>query len=73
MKLILAMLGGALLGVGGYTFWYGQGLSYVSNDPAACVNCHIMNEHYAGWQKASHHSVAPATTATRRPPSCRST
>jgi cytochrome c nitrite reductase small subunit len=33
-------------------------LSYLSNDPAACVNCHIMNDQYAGWTKSSHHAVA---------------
>ena len=58
MKLILAILAGTLAGVGGYTFWYGQGFAYLSNDPAACKNCHIMNEHYDGWLKASHHTVA---------------
>jgi cytochrome c nitrite reductase small subunit len=49
---------GCLAGVGGYTFYYGQGLSYLSNDPAACVNCHIMREQYDGWQKSPHHAVA---------------
>lgn len=47
-----------LLGAGGYTFFYAHGLSYLSNDPKACVNCHIMREQYDGWQKASHHAVA---------------
>jgi cytochrome c nitrite reductase small subunit len=52
------VLGGVLLGAGSYTVYYGEGLSYLSNDPKACVNCHIMREHYDGWQKASHHAVA---------------
>lgn len=54
------MLGasGVCLGVGGYTFYYAQGASYLSNDPRACVNCHIMQEQYDGWQKSSHHGVA---------------
>jgi len=30
----------------------------MSNDPAACVNCHIMREQYDGWQKTTHHAVA---------------
>jgi cytochrome c nitrite reductase small subunit len=47
-----------LLGSGGYTAYYGQGASYLSNNPKACVNCHIMREHYDGWQKASHHGAA---------------
>jgi cytochrome c nitrite reductase small subunit len=45
-------------GVGGYTFIYAKGASYLTNDPAACDNCHIMNEQYDGWAKSSHRSVA---------------
>jgi cytochrome c nitrite reductase small subunit len=56
--LVLSALVGTLLGVGGYTFWYANGASYLSDDPRTCVNCHIMNDHYDGWQKASHHAVA---------------
>jgi len=55
---ILCALLGVLLGLGGYTFYYAQGASYLSNDPRACANCHIMREQYDGWQKASHHTVA---------------
>lgn len=58
MKLILAILLGALAGMGGYTLWSAQAFSYVSDDPQVCANCHIMNEQYDGWQKASHHAVA---------------
>lgn len=58
MKQSFAILTGLLVLTGGYTFWYGQGASYLSNDPAACKNCHIMNDHYDGWLKASHHAVA---------------
>jgi cytochrome c nitrite reductase small subunit len=45
-------------GVGAYTFSYAKGLSYFGTDPKACVNCHIMEPQYAGWQKSSHHAVA---------------
>jgi cytochrome c nitrite reductase small subunit len=55
---LLAGLGGVLIGMGGYTFYYAEGASYLSNDPRACVNCHIMRDQYDGWQKASHHAVA---------------
>lgn len=51
-------LGGVLLGVGGYTFHFAEGLSYLSNDPVACRNCHVMDEQYDGWVKGSHHAVA---------------
>jgi cytochrome c nitrite reductase small subunit len=49
---------GAAVGVGGYTFTYAKGWSYITNDAAACANCHIMSEQYAGWTKSSHRSVA---------------
>jgi cytochrome c nitrite reductase small subunit len=58
--LILAptVLVGVALGLGLYTFVYAKGYSYLTNDPAACANCHVMNEQYAGWVKSSHRSVA---------------
>jgi cytochrome c nitrite reductase small subunit len=56
--LLFCCLLGVLLGSGGYVAYYAEGLSYLSNDPKACVNCHIMREQYDGWQKASHHGVA---------------
>jgi cytochrome c nitrite reductase small subunit len=54
----LAVLVGVLLGLGAYTFLYAHGLSYLSTDPAACANCHIMQSQYDSWQKSSHHTVA---------------
>ncbi|MFL5339587.1 MAG: cytochrome c nitrite reductase small subunit [Gemmataceae bacterium] len=56
--LLLCAMGGAALGTGTYTVNYAEGLSYLSSDPKACVNCHIMRDQYDGWQKASHHAVA---------------
>lgn len=49
---------GLAVGIGVYTFVYAKGYSYLSNNPAACANCHIMNEQYDGWQKSSHKAVA---------------
>jgi cytochrome c nitrite reductase small subunit len=54
----LACVLGVAVGLGTYTFGYAKGLSYFGTDPAACANCHIMEPQYAGWQKASHHTVA---------------
>ena len=54
----MAIMLGGLLGLGGFTFHYGEGLSYFSSDPSACVNCHIMQPQYDSWQKASHQTVA---------------
>ncbi|MBI4550184.1 MAG: cytochrome c nitrite reductase small subunit [Candidatus Omnitrophica bacterium] len=49
---------GMFAGVGGYTFHYAKGTSYLSNDPRACVNCHVMQENYDSWAKSSHHFAA---------------
>jgi cytochrome c nitrite reductase small subunit len=49
---------GVVLGVGGYTFLYAKGWSYLTNDPAACANCHVMTEHYDAWLKSSHRAAA---------------
>ncbi len=56
--LALAVLLGIPLGLGAFTFIYAEGASYLSTDPKACVNCHIMEPQYAAWQKASHHTIA---------------
>ena len=48
----------ALLLLGGFTFLYARGGSYLSNDPKACVNCHVMRDMYDSWQKGSHHALA---------------
>jgi cytochrome c nitrite reductase small subunit len=53
-----SILTGVLVGVGLVTFVYAEGASYLSTDPAACANCHIMQPQYDSWQKASHHTVA---------------
>lgn len=49
---------GLFVGIGGYTFWYARGASYLSDDPAACVNCHVMRPQFAAWQASSHQAVA---------------
>ena len=56
--IIAAIALGIAGGIGAYTFVYAQGGSYLTNDPAACANCHIMQEQYSAWQKSSHHAVA---------------
>ncbi|HEY8536225.1 MAG TPA: cytochrome c nitrite reductase small subunit [Vicinamibacterales bacterium] len=57
-ELLLAVLVGAAVGIGGYTFVYARGASYLTDDPAACVNCHVMREQFDGWTRSSHRSVA---------------
>jgi len=59
----LALLGvaviiGVPIGLTTYTFVYARGYSYLTNDPAACVNCHVMREQYDGWTASSHRRAA---------------
>jgi cytochrome c nitrite reductase small subunit len=56
--LLLSILVGMLAGVGGFTLQYAEGFSYLSEDPEACINCHVMVPRFESWQKSSHHAVA---------------
>ena len=53
-----AVLVGLVIGIGSYTFLYAKGYSYLTNDPAACANCHVMQDHFDAGTRASHRSVA---------------
>jgi cytochrome c nitrite reductase small subunit len=58
IALAAAVLFGVAVGLGMFTFVYARGASYLTNDPAACANCHVMSEHLSAWTKSSHHAVA---------------
>ena len=58
IALAAALTVGVVAGLGGDTFVYARGASYMTNDPAACANCHVMEEHFAAWMKSSHRAVA---------------
>ncbi|HYH00702.1 MAG TPA: cytochrome c nitrite reductase small subunit [Terriglobales bacterium] len=55
---VLGVLAGVVIGLGMYTFVYAKGYSYLTTDPQACTNCHVMQEHFDAWQKSSHRAVA---------------
>ena len=55
---VLGIAAGIFFGVGGYTFIYARGASYLTNDPKACANCHVMSQQYDGWLRGSHRAVA---------------
>jgi len=56
---LLAAAGlGISSGIAIFAFVHGDGTAYLSHDPAACANCHVMQEHYDSWQQSSHRHVA---------------
>jgi len=55
---ILSVTLGMLLGSSLFVLSYAKGLSYFSNDPASCANCHIMQPLYDTWQRSPHAAVA---------------
>lgn len=58
VPLVIAVLFGMFGGIGVFTFGYGKGASYLTNDPQACANCHIMQSQYDSWQQSGHRHVA---------------
>lgn len=54
---VLATIG-VLLGLLALAAHLANFTSYLSDDPAVCINCHIMNPQYATWQRGSHGRVA---------------
>lgn len=45
-------------GVFGYVVNASNMVSYLSEDPKVCINCHVMNTQYATWQHSSHRERA---------------
>ena len=58
LRILFACLLGVAVGIGAFTFVYAKGFSYLSTDPRACANCHIMNAQYDAWLKSGHRHVA---------------
>lgn len=51
---LMFSLAGLIVGLGLYTVYVSRAWSYLSDDPAVCVNCHVMGPYYQSWQKSSH-------------------
>ena len=58
LAVVVALVLGATVGLGSFTFVYAKGGSYLRDDPNACANCHVMTDHLDAWYKSSHRSVA---------------
>lgn len=56
-QLPVILLTGTIIGLGISLFQISRASSYLSDDPKACINCHIMTPEYTTWQHSSHKSV----------------
>jgi cytochrome c nitrite reductase small subunit len=54
----LFIIGGIVVGLSAYSAYMSRAHSYLSDDPAACINCHIMTPYYQSWMHSSHHLQA---------------
>lgn len=50
----LFLLGGVAAGLGIYNVYASRMLTFLGNDPSACVNCHNMSVAYKSWERSSH-------------------
>ncbi len=50
----LFIVGGIAAGLGAYIIYVGRVHTYATDDPAACINCHLMTPYYQSWQHSSH-------------------
>jgi len=57
-RVFLSVLIVFITALSAYTFFYARGTSYLSDDPRACANCHIMRSHFDDWNRSSHKAAA---------------
>ena len=53
-KMVAIALSGLIIGGGLFFLYMLRAHTYLGDDPAACVNCHIMGPYYATWMHSSH-------------------
>jgi cytochrome c nitrite reductase small subunit len=53
----VVILLGIIVGLGIHILNMSNAVSYLSDDPQTCVNCHVMYPEYASWEKGSHGRV----------------
>jgi cytochrome c nitrite reductase small subunit len=53
-RIPVLLLLGIFAGLGIFVLYISNAVSYLSDDPRTCVNCHVMAPQYATWQHSSH-------------------
>ncbi|MCK5536427.1 MAG: cytochrome c nitrite reductase small subunit [Bacteroidales bacterium] len=56
-RLPVAIALGAFMGLFIYLFIVSNAVSYISDDPKTCINCHVMEPEYVSWFHSSHREV----------------
>jgi len=56
--ILAAVAVGLFIGVAIFGVKYSSMTSYLSSDPKACVNCHVMQPEYDAWSRGPHRNVA---------------
>lgn len=54
----VAAILGAIVALGLYLAKTANVASYLTDDPKACINCHVMTTEYITWNHSSHREVA---------------
>lgn len=57
-QLTAGIVAGIFLGLSAYTVYISNAVSYVSDEPETCINCHVMNSQYVSWINSSHKETA---------------
>ncbi len=57
-KVSVIILMGIFTGIFFLVLHISRATSYLSDDPKACINCHVMYPQYASWTKGSHANAA---------------
>ncbi len=54
----VAVMLGIFFGLSAYALYISKAVSYLSDNPETCINCHVMNPQYNDWAHSSHRTVA---------------
>ena len=57
-RLPVVLILGVIVGLSLYIYRISNAVSYLSDNPETCINCHVMNPQYATWNHSSHREAA---------------
>lgn len=57
-KVPVIIISGTLTGLVLFVLYIGNAVSYLSDEPETCINCHVMFNQYASWRSSSHARIA---------------